>query len=252
MASKTKNIDLTTGVGTISFPRVFMSTKTQKESDGSDQYDLQFIIPRTQVEDCKAIMAAIKEIAVDKWGDNWKNNKVYIPFRNGDKEAGNLAGDGQTNGEKYPERLGCYFFAARSGQPVAVVDRKMVVINNPDHLRGGDKVKVAISFYAYDKNGNRGVGISLNGVQKISDGEPLGSVKPSTASMFQMLDEDDDLDLDTAEVEEAPVAAKKAPAKRAPAKKAPAKKAEPEPEVDDDDDLLPEEDADDDGFDDLD
>lgn len=229
--AKSKTVDITTGVGTLSFPRVFKATAGKKD-DGSPSYDIQIIIPKTQKDDLRAILRAIKEVGEDKWGDKWRG--VKSPLRDGDKEKDDITEDGSTKGEKYPERLGCYFLNARSGKPVAVVGRDRSPIDEPSDLYGGCKGKIAVNFYAYSSNGNHGIAAGLNGVQKISDGEPLAAGAPAVESMFDLLDDEDDLGLedevDTDEIEdEAPV--KKAPAKKA----APKKKAKP---VEEDDDLL--------------
>lgn len=231
--SKRVTEDLTTGIGTLSFPHIFASTK-EKKDDGSDSYDIQFIIPKSQREDIRAILLAIQKVGKAKWGDNWK--KVRTPLRDGDKEKDELTEDGSTKGDKYPERLGCYFLNARSSKPVAVVDRQRSPIENADDVYGGCKGKIAVTFYPYSQQGNHGIGVGLNGVQKIADGESFGTGRPQVESMFDLLDEDDDLGLDdemsefeddvAEEVEEAPARpAKKAAAKKAPAKKTAAKKA---------------------------
>jgi hypothetical protein len=125
---------------------------------------------------------------------------------------------------------------------------------------GGMKGKINIEFYPYSNSGNHGVGAGLNGVQKIADGEPFGSSAPPVESMFDLLDDEDDADLEDdfdgdeedafEEDEETPApkrrkpAAKKAPAKKAPAKKAPAKR-KPAPVEDlEDEDVEDEEDDD--------
>ena len=48
----------------------------------------------------------------------------------------------------------------------------------------------SISFYAFNSNGNRGIACGLNNLQKIRDGEPLGS-KATAESDFATDDEDD-------------------------------------------------------------
>ena len=50
--------------------------------------------------------------------------------------------------------------------------------------------RASISFYAFNSNGNRGIACGLNNLQKISDGEPLGS-KATAESDFATDDEDD-------------------------------------------------------------
>lgn len=230
MAPSAKRVSLTTGVGILSFPRVFPTTAGKKD-DGTPSYDIQILIPKSDKDSVRAILRAIKEVGEDKWGDKWKS--VRTPLRDGDKEREELTEDGSTKGEKYPERLGHYFLNARSTKPVTVVDRKRVPITNPDDLYGGCKGKVAVTFYPYSMSGNHGVGVGLDGVQKIADGESFGTGgRPTVESMFDLLEDDDD-DLDIEE-DEAPV--KKAPAKKTAAKKAAAKKkAEPVDEDDEDD-----------------
>ena len=49
--------------------------------------------------------------------------------------------------------------------------------------------RASISFYALNSNGNRGIACGLNNLQKIRDGEPLGS-RASAESDFA--DEDDE------------------------------------------------------------
>lgn len=244
MAGNNKvTVDLTTGIGTLSFPHVFPSTKSQNEK-GEDVYDIQFIIPKSQRADVKALLLAIKKVGEAKWGANWK--KVRNPLRDGDAEAGDITEDGSTKGEKYPERLGCYFLNARSKKPVGVVDRTRTPITNPDDLYGGCKGKINVSFYPYSTSGNNGIGVGLNGVQKVADGESFGGGRPSVESMFDLLDDEDldndDLGLDDEDDEEpTPPPAKKRAAKKAPAKK---KAPAPEPEDDEDDDLDDDDDLD--------
>lgn len=233
-------VDLTTGIGTLSFPHLFKQTATENDK-GETVYDLQFIIPKTQREDIRALLVAIQKVGKAKWGDNWK--KVRQPLRDGDKEKDDLTEDGSTKGEKYPERLGCYFLNARSTKPVTVVDRQRTPIVDPEQVYGGCKVKIAISFYPYSTSGNNGIGVGLNGVQKIADGESFGNARPSVDSMFDLLDDEEDEDglgvEDEYEYEEEPEPVKPAKKTAKPAaKKATAtrrKAPEPEPiEVDED------------------
>lgn len=238
MADKNKvTVDLTTGIGTLSFPHLFASN-ANKNDRGETVYDIQIIIPKSQREDAREILKAIKTVGEAKWGANWK--KVRTPLRDGDAEKDELTEDGSTKGDKYPERLGCYFLNARSTKPVGVFDRQRTPITDPDAVYGGCKGKIAVTFYPYSTSGNHGIGVGLNGVQKIADGEAFGGGRPSVESMFDMLDDDedlgldDDLDADEPVEEPAPKAAKKAPAKKAAAKKK-AQPVEPEPEDDEDD-----------------
>lgn len=234
-------VDVTTGIGTISFPHVFKSTATKNEK-GEVGYDVQIIIPKTQRKDIRELLLAIKKVGEAKWGAKWKS--VKTPLRDGDDEADELTEDGSTKGEKYPERKGAFFLNARTNKPVGVYDRQRELITDPGDLYGGCKGRISVTFYPYSKSGNTGIGAGLNGVQKIADGEPIGGGRPSLESMFDMLDDEDDFGLGDEEVEEeeaveeAPKrrrAAKKAPAKKAAAKKTAAKKRKAEVVLEDED-----------------
>lgn len=243
MANDRVTVDITTGIGTLSFPHIFPAT-ADKNDKGEPVYNIQIIIPKTQREDIRALLAAIQKVGKAKWGDKWK--QVRVPLRDGDKEKDELTEDGSTKGEKYPERLGAYFLNARSSKPVGVYARDLSVITNHDEVYGGCKGKISITFYPYSTSGNHGIGAGLNGVQKVSDGEAFGGGRPSVESMFDMLDDDDIDGLDDSEVEvEDEPEEKPAPKKRAAKKATAKKKAAPEPEVD-------KEDNDDDLYDDLD
>jgi hypothetical protein len=51
--------------------------------------------------------------------------------------------------------------------------------------------RASISFYAFNSSGNRGIACGLNNLQKIRDGEPLGS-RSSAQDDFADVDDDDD------------------------------------------------------------
>ena len=243
MAQKV-TVDITTGIGILAFPHIFKETVDENDR-GEKVYNLQLIIPKSQKEDVRALLAAIKKVGLAQWGENWK--KVRIPLRDGDKEKDEMTEDGSLTGDKYPERLGCYFLNARSNRPIGVYDRQRNVITDHNEVYGGCKVKANISFYPYSTSGTNGIGVGLNGVQKIADGEPFGSARPTVENMFDLLDEEDDVDLDDVDLdeiddepEEAP-APKKRAARKAPAKKAAPKRKAPEP---DEEDLYEDEDDD--------
>lgn len=250
MAGKKKQrltVDVTTGIGVISFPRLSKETANKKD-DGTLSYDIQILLPKSDRVNIRKVLKAIQQVGEHEWGDKWK--QVRSPLRDGDAEKDELTEDGSTKGEKYPERLGCYFINARSSRPVTVVDRHLAALD-PDEVYGGCKGKISVTFYPYSVSGNHGIGAGLNGVQKIAEGEPFGGGAPAVESMFEEIDDDEDgldgvdevEDDEVEEVEEKPTRrrTKKAAAKKA----APRRKPEPEPEDDEDE-------YDDEDYDDLD
>ena len=63
---------------------------------------------------------------------------------------------------------------------------------NPDAIYSGCYCRVSISFYAFSKNGNRGIAAGLGNIQFVRDGVPLGNNHVSAADDFGEAEEDDD------------------------------------------------------------
>ena len=94
-------------------------------------------------------------------------------------------GDGvRPNGEPFGEECrGCWVFTASSKQPPQVVDVNLNPIINQSDVYSGCYARVCVNFFPYNSNGKRGVGIGLQAVQKLEDGEPLGG-RVSAAEAF--------------------------------------------------------------------
>lgn len=74
--------------------------------------------------------------------------------------------------EKYPFMKNSVLLNASTKFEVQVLDRHLNEIFKGD-VKAGDMCRFSISAWAYDANGNKGIGLNLLGVQKIQDGEPL-------------------------------------------------------------------------------
>lgn len=94
-------------------------------------------------------------------------------------------GDGvRPNGEAFGEECrGCWVFTASSKQPPQVVDINLNPIINQSDVYSGCYARVCVNFFPYNSNGKRGIGIGLQAVQKLEDGEPLGG-RISAAEAF--------------------------------------------------------------------
>lgn len=172
MAEKTKKNrkTLRTGVGIACFPHIFKETVSDNDK-GEDVYEVMILIDKEDTATVKAISDAAKEIAKAEFEDAWED--ANLPLRDGDKEKNLRAEDGTKRGEKYPERLGKYFFTARSKRPIPVFDKNGDIITDPSAVYAGSKIILNVDLYPYEMKGNMGVGVGLNGVMKVADGEPL-------------------------------------------------------------------------------
>jgi hypothetical protein len=158
-----------TGVFRASYAFVF---EPQVPKDGGDpKFQITMLIPKSDTATYQAIQAEIGRALQDGL------QKVFggqMPAR---PELPLYDGDGaKKNGDPFGEECrGCWVVRASSKTRPSVVDRSVQPIIDPNGFYSGCYARATINFYAYNKNGNRGVGCGLNNVQKIADGEPLSS-----------------------------------------------------------------------------
>lgn len=148
---------------------------------GDPKYSVSAIIPKSDTKTVNAIKAAIeqaKKDSVSKWGGKVPAN-LKLPLRDGDID--------RPDDEAY---AGCYFFNANSRQAPQVVDSKVQPILDQSEVYSGCYGKISVTFYGYNSNGNRGIAAGLGNIQKLKDGESLGS-RTSAADDFQTEDDED-------------------------------------------------------------
>jgi len=72
-----------------------------------------------------------------------------------------------------------------------VVDNKVQPILDQSEVYSGCYGRVSVTFYAYNSNGNKGIAAGLGNVQKLRDGEPLGS-RANAKDEFEAVEAEDD------------------------------------------------------------
>lgn len=157
--------------------------------NGTPKFSVSLIIKKTDTKTIEKINKAI-EFAYREGESKLKGNAksvppltaIKTPLRDGDLE--------RPDDEAYK---GCYFVNANSTQAPGIVDAACNPIMERSEMYSGVIGRASITFYAFNSNGNRGIACSLNNLQKLKDGEPLGS-KASAESDFSSDDADDFLD----------------------------------------------------------
>ena len=169
-----------TGLVRFSYVNIF---KPKDFGNGDPKYSMLVLIPKDDKKTVSKINSAIKAAIEDgissKWGGK-KPSNLRTPLRDGDEE------------KEEPEYEGMYFLNAKSSTRPRVVDKDLTDILDPEEVYSGCWGRVALSFYPYDFNGNRGVGVGLENVQKRKDGEHLGGKRVSADDDFGDGFEDDD------------------------------------------------------------
>lgn len=153
---------------------------------GTPKYSVSLMIPKNDTVTVNKIKAAIQaayEEGQSKLKGNGKSvpplTAIKNPLRDGDIE--------RPDDEAY---AGCYFVNANSVSKPGIVDADRQPIIERSEVYSGVYGRASINFYAFNVNGNRGIACGLNNLQKIRDGEPLGS-KASAESDFATEDDDD-------------------------------------------------------------
>lgn len=173
-----------TGKVRFSYVHIF---KSRAYKDGQDaKYSVCLLIPKEDKATIKKIKAAIEEAVQEGIASKWGGKKpanLKLPFRDGDERA-----------DEAPEYEGMYFLNANSTQKPGIVDKDLNEILDPDEVYSGCWGRASIDFYAFNANGNKGVGVGLNNIQKLKDDTRLGAACASAESDFGDGFEDDEDD----------------------------------------------------------
>jgi hypothetical protein len=154
---------------------------------GTPKYSVSLIIPKKDTVTVRKIQAAIQAAYEEGSGKLKGNGKsvpalstIKTPLRDGDVE--------RPDDEAYKDS---YFINANSATAPGIVDADRQEIIDHSEVYSGVYGRASISFYAFNSSGNRGIACGLNNLQKIRDGEPLGS-RVRAEDDFSEDDGDDD------------------------------------------------------------
>lgn len=170
-----------TGIVRLSYANVW---EPKSINGGAEKFSVSLIIPKSETKTIdainKAVNAAIEE-GRGKFGGKIPSRTVLkLPLRDGDVD--------RPDDEAY---TACYFVNANSNSAPEVVDKSLNPVISRSEIYSGVYARVSINFYAFNSNGNRGVACGLGNIQKVRDGEPLGS-KTSAADDFSSEYDGDD------------------------------------------------------------
>ena len=187
------NTKVITGKVRLSYANVW---EPRPDNNGEEWYGTSILISKEDKETLnkiKTVVNALKEEAKSKYGGKLPA-KFHTPLRDGDEE--------RPDDEAY---VGHYFLNAKSKNKPGIAkpigrgsDGKMKFqeITDETEVYSGCYVKASLNFYLFDRNGNRGIGVGLNNIVKVQDGEPLGGGRARIEDEFADVDFDDVLDFD--------------------------------------------------------
>lgn len=143
------------------------------------RFSASLLLPKTDTAQVQAVQRAIQQ-ALQEGAAKFNGTippaaALKLPLRDGDAER---ADD--------PVYAGHWFLNANSKTRPQIVDENVQPILDQELVYSGCYVNVSLSFFAFNRNGNRGVAVGLGPIQKVRDGEKLGG-GPDAASVFQAL-----------------------------------------------------------------
>ena len=153
---------------------------------GTPKYSVSLIIPKSDTKTIEKIKAAIDAAYLEGESKLKGNGRsvpplatLKTPIRDGDVERSDD-----------PVYANAYFINANNSSAPGIVDADLQPIIERSEIYSGVYGRASVNFYAFNTNGNKGIACSLNNLQKIRDGEPLGG-KSNAEEDFATEDDDD-------------------------------------------------------------
>lgn len=166
-----------------SYPNLFRARKN--DLNGKDEYSVMALF--TKGQDLKILTDAVIAVTEKKWGKDktkWPKN-LRSPFRD---QAEKVRTNEETGKEYLPEgyEAGAVFITLRGQRRPGIVDGRKgnAEIIDESEIYAGVKLRAAVSVYAYDQKGNRGVALGLVAIQKVADGEPIAGTTSKAEDLF--------------------------------------------------------------------
>lgn len=156
----------------VSYPNVFKAKLN--EMSNKEEFSLVALFPKGT--DLSSMQKAAKDAITEKWGADqkkWPKN-LRSPFRLQDEKA---TEDEITGKKMYPAGMeeGGFFINLKSAQKPGLVDASVQDIISEADFYAGCYARATVRCYAYDAKGNCGVAFGLQNIQKMKDGDALGS-----------------------------------------------------------------------------
>ena len=139
------------------------------------KYSVMLLIPKSDVGTVSRIKKAI-DTAAQKGLSTKFGGKLPAILKTTLKDADkDMDQDGEIFADKWPETVGHYIINVSTTVQPQIVDANLNPIINPTEFYSGCYGRASINFFAYNNNGNKGISAGLNNLQKLEDGESLGS-----------------------------------------------------------------------------
>jgi hypothetical protein len=200
-AEREKKPRLHSPIGIACFVHVFRpEAPNEKAKNKEPKFKMMLVFDKETWKNdpaAKALRAACVAAAEAKFGadarEKIKKGKLKMPWRD--------ASDYGDEGYGFPFDVeGNVMISFSSKEQPGVVDRKAKPLMKESEFYAGCTARVSYGVWGYDTDGNRGVTLFLNNVQKVADGERLAG-RPEAEDDFDSVpgedgaEDDDEMDI---------------------------------------------------------
>jgi hypothetical protein len=168
MAAKPVKVKFVTGKVRFSFAHVFEPAETL---NGQLKYSTMILIPKTDKDTIDRFNKAFEQCKTAN--ANFFGGTVPKVLKGGLRDGDTERDDDLCAGH--------YFINASSNEKPGVVDADVNPIIDPNEFYSGCYGRASITLFPYDVVGARGIGLGLNNVQKLEEGEKLGGATSAAA-----------------------------------------------------------------------
>lgn len=155
--------------GVVRFSYLYATMPHASDDTQTPKYSVSLIIPKTDTETVNAINAAVEAAISEGKSKLCGKGKTLpprqllkLPLRDGDLER-----------EDDPVYAGAFFLNASSPNKPGIVGADCKPIMDESEIYSGMYGRASITFFAFNKSGNRGIAAGLNNLMKCRDGERL-------------------------------------------------------------------------------
>jgi len=170
---KQQNPVIISPTGYLSFANVF--EKRAVVQGGEERYSVNLIFDENdqKTEAYKNLQKAILDAAKQFWGDKMPKG-INWPLKDAEEKSGTY--EGYTPGRK--------FISAWTKTAPGIINAKREDILDRDAVFAGQRARLAIKPFAYDKGGNKGVGLVFDSLQIVKADMPRIDGKAPAKDLF--------------------------------------------------------------------
>lgn len=157
-----------------------------------EEYSVTALFPKDA--DLKPLFKAVEDAAASVWGSDkakWPKN-LKLPFKKQEDalDKNGKMRDGYTKGA-WLLNLKCDASKKKPG----LVDSKLEPILDPEDIYSGMYARAQVSFFAFNQPAAKGVTLILNHVQKVKDGNVIGTSNKAEDAFTVINDEQLEMDV---------------------------------------------------------